>query len=72
MVPRSDEAARGAIAIAAEEGVPILPRGAGSSQCGQTVGAALVIDHTKYLNRIIEVDARARARRSSPAWCSTI
>jgi FAD/FMN-containing dehydrogenase/Fe-S oxidoreductase len=56
VVPRSEEAARGAIAIAAEEGVPILPRGAGSSQCGQAVGAALLIDHTKYLNRVLEVD----------------
>jgi FAD/FMN-containing dehydrogenase/Fe-S oxidoreductase len=56
VVPRSEEAARGAIAIAAEEGVPILPRGAGSSQCGQAVGAALVIDHTKYLRRVLEVE----------------
>jgi FAD/FMN-containing dehydrogenase/Fe-S oxidoreductase len=56
VVPRTEEAARAAIAIAAEEGVPILARGAGSSQCGQAVGAALVIDHTKYLNRILEVD----------------
>src|SRR5213078_5051273 len=52
VVPRSEEAARAAIAIAAEEGVPLLPRGAGSSQCGQAVGAALIIDHSKYLNRI--------------------
>jgi FAD/FMN-containing dehydrogenase/Fe-S oxidoreductase len=56
VVPRSEEAARAAIAIAADEGVPILPRGAGSSQCGQAVGEALIIDHTKYLNRILEVD----------------
>ena len=56
VVPRTEEAARGAIAIAAAEGVPILPRGAGSSQCGQTVGAALVIDHSKYLNAVLEVD----------------
>src|SRR4051795_8909597 len=56
VVPRSEEAARGAIAIAAAEGVPLLPRGAGSSQCGQAVGAALVIDHTKYLNRILELE----------------
>jgi FAD/FMN-containing dehydrogenase/Fe-S oxidoreductase len=55
VVPRSEEAARGAIAIAVERGVPILPRGAGSSQCGQAVGAALVIDHTKYLNKILEI-----------------
>jgi len=58
VVPRSEEAARAAIAIASEEGVPLLPRGAGSSQCGQAVGAALLIDHTKYLNKILEVDAQ--------------
>jgi FAD/FMN-containing dehydrogenase/Fe-S oxidoreductase len=57
VVPRSEEAARGAIAIAVEHGVAILPRGAGSSQCGQAVGAALIIDHTKYLNRIVEIGA---------------
>ncbi|MBM3354547.1 MAG: FAD-binding protein, partial [Betaproteobacteria bacterium] len=56
VVPRTEEAARTAIAVAASEGVPVLPRGAGSSQCGQTVGAALVIDTTKYLNRLLELD----------------
>jgi len=60
VVPRSEEAARGAMAIAAELGVPILPRGAGSSQCGQTVGEGLVIDHTKYLNKLVEVDPAGR------------
>jgi FAD/FMN-containing dehydrogenase/Fe-S oxidoreductase len=59
VLPRSEEAARAAIAIAVEEGVPILPRGAGSSQCGQAVGEALIIDHTKYLNRILEVNPAA-------------
>src|SRR3954469_14744747 len=56
VVPRTEEAARGTIAIAAAEGVPLLPRGAGSSQCGQAVGEALVIDHTKYLNKILAVE----------------
>ena len=56
IVPKSDEAARAALAIGAAAGAPILPRGAGSSQCGQAVGAALVIDHTKYLNGILETD----------------
>ena len=68
VVPRSEEAARAAMAIAVEEGVPILPRGAGSSQCGQAVGAALIIDHTKYLNKILEIDA-AGAQRARPARC---
>src|SRR5882672_9001202 len=66
VVPRSEEAARAAIAIAAQAGVPILPRGAGSSQCGQAVGAALVIDHSKYLNRVLEVDPQARTALVQP------
>jgi len=56
VLPRSEEAARGALSIAAQAGVPILPRGAGSSQCGQAVGEALIIDHTKYLRNILEVN----------------
>ena len=62
VVPRTEDAAQSALEIAAEAGVPILPRGAGSSQCGQAVGAALVIDNTKYLNRVIDLDpARGEA-----------
>src|SRR6185295_15699146 len=54
------EAARVALQIAEQEHVPILPRGAGTSQCGQTVGAALVIDNSKYLNRVVELDVGRR------------
>jgi FAD/FMN-containing dehydrogenase/Fe-S oxidoreductase len=60
VVPKTEQDARIAMQIAAEEGIPILPRGAGSSQCGQAVGAALVIDNSKYLNRVVSVD-RERA-----------
>jgi FAD/FMN-containing dehydrogenase/Fe-S oxidoreductase len=66
VVPRTEEAARGAIAIAAAEGIPILPRGAGSSQCGQAVGEALVIDHTKYLNSVLSIDVQAAAAIVQP------
>ncbi|MSQ54026.1 MAG: FAD-binding oxidoreductase [Betaproteobacteria bacterium] len=66
VVPRTEEAARNAIAVAASEGVPILPRGAGSSQCGQTVGAALVLDDSKYLNRLIECDPAGRVAVVQP------
>src|SRR6266480_1220412 len=59
VVPRTEEAARTALAIVLEAGMPVLARGAGTSQCGQSVGAALVIDHSKFLNRIVEVDAQA-------------
>jgi FAD/FMN-containing dehydrogenase/Fe-S oxidoreductase len=56
VVPRTAEAARVAIQIAVHAGVPVLPRGAGTSQCGQTVGAALVIDNSRHLNQLIELD----------------
>jgi FAD/FMN-containing dehydrogenase/Fe-S oxidoreductase len=66
VVPRTEEAARCALEIAAAEGVAILPRGAGTSQCGQTVGAALVIDHSKHLNGILEIDPAQSAAVVQP------
>jgi FAD/FMN-containing dehydrogenase len=66
VVPRSREDAATAIAIAREEGVPVLPRGAGTSQCGQTVARALVIDCSKHLDRVISVDVERRGARVEP------
>jgi len=60
VVPRTEADAVCAMQIAVEEGVPVLPRGAGTSQCGQTVGEALIIDHSKYLNAVTEFDAEAK------------
>jgi FAD/FMN-containing dehydrogenase/Fe-S oxidoreductase len=66
VLPRTKEAARAALAIAVQAGVPVLPRGAGSSQCGQAVGAALVIDGSKYLDRVLEIDAVQRSAVVEP------
>ena len=66
VVPKSREDAAAAIAIAREEGVPVLPRGGGTSQCGQTVARALVIDCSKYLDRVISVDVEGRRARVEP------
>jgi len=66
VVPRSREDAAAAIAIAREEGVPVLPRGAGTSQCGQTVARALVIDCSKHLDKVISVDVEGRRARVEP------
>ena len=57
LVPASDADVRAAFDVCRELRVPMLPRGAGSSQCGQTVGAALVIDHSKHLNKVVAFDA---------------
>ena len=65
-VPRSDRDVAIAIDIARDLKVPVLPRGAGTSQCGQTVGAALVIDNSKYRRAILEVDAENRTAKVEP------
>ena len=66
VVPRGRADAAAAIAIAREEGVPVLPRGAGTSQCGQTVARALVIDCSKHMDQVISVDIEARRARVGP------
>ena len=65
-VPHDREDAAAAIAIAREEGVPVLPRGAGTSQCGQTVARALVIDCSRHMDRVVSVDVEARRARVEP------
>ena len=56
-VPTDDVDIQAAIDIARELKVPVLPRGGGTSQCGQTVGACLVIDQSKHFRKVLHVDA---------------
>jgi len=60
VAPRTIEDANRAIAIAKEEGVSVMARGGGTSQCGQTVNTSLVVDCSKYLNKILELDVASR------------
>jgi FAD/FMN-containing dehydrogenase/Fe-S oxidoreductase len=60
VVPRSAADLAAALEIARAERVPVLARGGGTSQSGQTVNRALVIDCSKWLNRIVELDASGR------------
>ena len=60
VTPRTMQGAAAAIEIAKEEGVSVLARGGGTSQCGQTVNHSLVIDCSKYLNRVLELDVENR------------
>ena len=57
--PKSDADLEAALSIAREAGVSVLARGGGTSQAGQTVGRSLVLDCSRYLNRIDEVDLDA-------------
>jgi FAD/FMN-containing dehydrogenase/Fe-S oxidoreductase len=63
--PRHADDVVAAVSVAAEHGVPVLPRGAGTSHCGQTVGAAVVLDFSRHLHAI-EVDAESSTARVQP------
>src|ERR1700755_615072 len=60
VVPRTMEEALKALAIARDDGRIVTPRGGGTSQCGQTVNDGIVIDFSKYLNRILSLDVENR------------
>jgi FAD/FMN-containing dehydrogenase/Fe-S oxidoreductase len=66
VIPRSEQDIIRAVEIAVDEGIPILPRGGGTSQCGQTVGEALVIDCSKHLNNLIDIDSDAQRATVQP------
>jgi FAD/FMN-containing dehydrogenase/Fe-S oxidoreductase len=55
-VPKTAEDIATAIQIAADLKVPVLPRGGGTSQCGQTTGTALVIDNSKYFRSVLDLN----------------
>jgi FAD/FMN-containing dehydrogenase/Fe-S oxidoreductase len=56
LVPKTEADIGAAIDIARDLKVPVLPRGAGTSQCGQTTGAVLVIDTTKHFRKLLDLD----------------
>lgn len=60
VVPETIDDVAAVLAIAREEGAPVLPRGGGTSQCGQTVGRALVVDTSKRLDSILAFDPEKR------------
>ena len=66
VVPRTTADVARAIAICADAKVPVLPRGAGTSQGGQAVGAAVVLDTSKYLTRVLSVDKEAGTATVEP------
>jgi FAD/FMN-containing dehydrogenase/Fe-S oxidoreductase len=56
VIPRTIEEADRAIGICRDEGVPVTPRGGGTSQAGQTVNRAVIVDCSRHINTVIEVD----------------
>jgi FAD/FMN-containing dehydrogenase/Fe-S oxidoreductase len=60
VAPRTIEEANRAIEIAKHEGVCVTARGGGTSQCGQTINTSLVVDCSKHLNKVLELDVAGR------------
>ncbi len=66
VVPKGCEDVAATLAFAREHEVPVLPRGGGTSQCGQTVNRAVVLDYSRYLDGIVSVDAANRRCQVQP------
>jgi FAD/FMN-containing dehydrogenase/Fe-S oxidoreductase len=66
ILPRSAEDIATAVRLCREHGAAILPRGAGTSMCGQSVNAAVVLDCSRHLDRVLQVDPSARTARVEP------
>ena len=60
VVPKTIHDVAQTLEFARDLQMPVLPRGGGTSQCGQTVNTALVIDYSKHLNRVLELDVENR------------
>ncbi|QWD46352.1 FAD-binding oxidoreductase [Polynucleobacter paneuropaeus] len=56
VIPESASDIEAALAVAREHQIPILPRGGGTSQCGQTTGVALVLDNTHFFRKSLQID----------------
>jgi len=65
-VPRDTQDVAIAMDICRDLGVPIVPRGGGTSQCGQTTGAGLVMDHSKYVRNVLHIDTEQRTAVVEP------
>ncbi|GBF27306.1 putative FAD-linked oxidoreductase [bacterium MnTg02] len=59
-IPKTEADLQAILEIAGEEGCPVLARGGATSQSGQTVGRALIIDFSKYLRNVVSVNANER------------
>jgi len=59
-VPTSAADVARILQVAADENVAVLPRGGGTSQCGQTVGEAIVLDCSRHMNKVLDFDPEAR------------
>jgi FAD/FMN-containing dehydrogenase/Fe-S oxidoreductase len=66
VIPRHEGDVIAALSLARENSIPILARGGGTSLAGQACNAALVLDFSRYMNRVIAIDPDARVAQVEP------
>ncbi len=66
ILPKNADDVKASMAFAFENNISILPRGAGTSLAGQTVGESLILDFSKYMNSILEINAGEKWVRVEP------
>jgi FAD/FMN-containing dehydrogenase/Fe-S oxidoreductase len=66
VIPKSAADVEATVEACRERGIPILGRGCGTSLCGQCCNVAVVLDFSKYMNRILEIDAGNRRALVEP------
>ncbi len=66
VIPRSIDAAIETVAVCHKHGAPLLSRGCGTSLAGQTCNIAIVMDFSKYVHRVINIDPGSRTVRIQP------
>ena len=66
VIPRDVDDVEAAVAVCRAHDAPLLPRGCGTSLAGQSCNVAVVVDMTKHVNRILEVDYEQKRARVQP------
>jgi FAD/FMN-containing dehydrogenase/Fe-S oxidoreductase len=66
VLPKTHDDVVATVQLCAEAGVPIVPRGGGSGLAGQAIGPGIVLDFTRYMDALLEIDASSRAVRVQP------
>ncbi|MFJ8821402.1 FAD-binding and (Fe-S)-binding domain-containing protein [Streptomyces sp. NPDC102467] len=66
VAPRDADDVQTVLALCAERNVPVVGRGGGTSIAGQATGTGVVVDFTRYMNRILDVDPAARTAVVQP------
>jgi len=66
VIPRHIEDVEATMHLARKFGAPILSRGGGTSLAGQCCNVAVVMDFSKYMHRVLHVDAAAKRARVEP------